>query len=119
MFLWPRWRKKPPPTAGNYLTCNMNLHKVHLNTATTLEPEGSVLVIYTGGTIGMIFDKTGSHLVPFNFEEIMMRMPELRQLNIALSLISYENPIDSSNVTEEDWIQLAAIIQENYEEYDG
>jgi L-asparaginase len=97
----------------------MNLHKVHLNTATTLEPEGSVLVIYTGGTIGMIFDKTGSHLVPFNFEEIMMRMPELRQLNIALSLISYENPIDSSNVTEEDWIQLAAIIQENYEEYDG
>ena len=97
----------------------MNLNKVHLNTATTLEPEGSVLVIYTGGTIGMIFDKTGSHLVPFNFEEIMLRMPELRQLNIALTLISYENPIDSSNVTELDWIRMAAIIREHYEEYDG
>ncbi len=97
----------------------MEIRKVHLNTATTLEPEGSVLVIYTGGTIGMVYDRTGRHLVPFNFEEIMQRMPELRQLNISLSLISYENPIDSSNVTDEDWITLAGIIQDNYDDFDG
>jgi len=97
----------------------MLIQKVHLNTATTLEPEGSVLVIYTGGTIGMVYDKGAGHLVPFNFGEIMQRMPELRQLNISLSLISYSSPIDSSDVTDEDWIQLAAIIRENYEEYDG
>jgi L-asparaginase len=97
----------------------MLLPKINLNTAITLEPEGSVLLIYTGGTIGMIYDRSGRHLVPFNFEEIIMRVPELRQLNISLSLISYEEPIDSSNVTDEDWIKLAAIIQENYEDYDG
>ncbi|WP_026462787.1 asparaginase [Adhaeribacter aquaticus] len=97
----------------------MELQKVHLNTASTLEPDGSVLVIYTGGTIGMVSDRSGSHLVPFNFEEIMHRMPELRQLNISISVISYTEPIDSSNVTEEDWIMLASIIRDNYEEYDG
>jgi L-asparaginase len=97
----------------------MEVKKVHLNTAVTLEPEGSVLLIYTGGTIGMVYDRSGSHLVPFNFEEIAQRMPELRQLNISLSLISFEEPIDSSNITDEDWIKIAGIIQANYEEYDG
>ena len=97
----------------------MNLQKVHLNTAVTLEPEGSVLVIYTGGTIGMVYDKTGKHLVPFKFEEILDKMPELRQLNIDLSLISFTRPIDSSDVTDADWIVLAYIIQQQYDYFDG
>lgn len=97
----------------------MKLRRVHLNTAATLEPVGSVLVIYTGGTIGMVFDKTGRHLVPFKFNEIMDKMPELRQLNIDLSLISFTRPIDSSDVTDADWIVLSYIIQQNYHDFDG
>lgn len=97
----------------------MELQKVHLNTAVTLEPEGSVLVIYTGGTIGMVFDKTGKHLVPFKFEEILDKMPELRQLNIDLSLISFTKPIDSSDVTDADWVTLANIIRKHYNDFDG
>ncbi len=97
----------------------MKLRRVHLNTAVTLEPVGSVLVIYTGGTIGMVFDKTGRHLVPFKFNEIMDKMPELRQLNIDLSLISFARPIDSSDVTDADWIVLSYIIQQNYDDFDG
>lgn len=79
----------------------------------------SILVLYTGGTIGMMKDpKTGS-LVPFDFGNIYEHMPILRNLDYVIDFYSFENLIDSSNMTPEFWIELAEKIEENYEKYDG
>ena len=81
--------------------------------------KSSVLLIYTGGTIGMKQDaKTGS-LVPFNFEHIKKQVPELEKFDIELSSISFQPPMDSSNMAPETWVKLAKIIEENYNKYDG
>ncbi|SHJ29612.1 asparaginase [Hymenobacter daecheongensis DSM 21074] len=81
-------------------------------------PPASVLVIYTGGTVGMEYNKRGE-LVPMKFERIRKKMPELRQLPMNLSVLSLPEAIDSSNVTPADWLLLARIIGENYAHYDG
>ncbi|AII50566.1 asparaginase [Hymenobacter sp. APR13] len=81
-------------------------------------PETAVLVIYTGGTAGMAYNKRGE-LVPMNFEQIRKKMPELRQLNMQVEVQSLGEPIDSSNVSIQDWLRIAALIEENYARYDG
>ena len=81
-------------------------------------PETAVLVIYTGGTAGMAYNKQGE-LVPMKFEQIRKKMPELRQLNMRVEVRSLGEPIDSSNVTPTDWFKMALLIQENYALYDG
>ncbi|HEX8425497.1 asparaginase [Hymenobacter sp.] len=81
-------------------------------------PETSALVIYTGGTAGMAYNSRGE-LVPMNFEQIRKKMPELRQLNMHVEVVSFGKPIDSSNVTVADWYKMAALIQEKYALYDG
>lgn len=78
-----------------------------------------ILLIYTGGTIGMVKDyKTGA-LKAFNFEELVGNIPELNQLDCNIKGISFENPIDSSNMNPGYWVRIAAIIEENYDAYDG
>lgn len=66
----------------------------------------------------MAYNKRGE-LVPMNFEQIRKKMPELRQLNMAVEVVSLGPPIDSSNISVADWLQLAAFIEENYGRYDG
>lgn len=78
----------------------------------------SVLIIYTGGTFGMIQDASGA-LAPFNFGKVVDRVPELRQLGIKLTVISFPKPIDSSNIGIQDWKDMAYIIEENYSQYDA
>lgn len=79
----------------------------------------AVLLIYTGGTIGMKQDaKTGS-LVPFNFAHIKKQVPELEKFDIDLASISFSPPIDSSNMEPATWIKMAKIIEEKYNDYDG
>lgn len=80
--------------------------------------ERSVLIIYTGGTFGMVQDATGA-LAPFNFGKVVDRVPELRQLGIRLTVISFPKPIDSSNILLQDWKDMAYIIEENYSQYDA
>ncbi len=88
-----------------------------INVAAMKKP--AILVLYTGGTIGMMKDpKTGS-LVPFDFGNIYEHMPILRNLDYVIDFYSFENLIDSSNMTPEFWIELAEKIEENYEKYDG
>lgn len=82
------------------------------------KPRASVLIIYTGGTFGMVKDESGA-LAPFNFGKVIERLPELRALNLKLTAISFPEPIDSSNVSPDDWKNLATIIEENYTQYDG
>lgn len=79
----------------------------------------SVLIIYTGGTIGMIKDLKTNAFKPFDFSHLKTEIPELSKFNIKLQSISFEEPIDSSNMTLEVWQRLAKLIQENYDHYDG
>lgn len=78
-----------------------------------------VLIIYTGGTLGMTYDKKSRTLVPFPFEQILRKVPELKELACEMTVVSFENLIDSSNMKPEIWIQLADLVGKHYEEYDG
>ncbi len=79
----------------------------------------SVLLIYTGGTIGMIQDAKNGQLRPFDFAHLTDQIPELKKFDIRLSAISFEHPIDSSDMDPTVWIKLAKMIQKNYSKYDG
>lgn len=96
----------------------MNYKIVRLNTGLRTSKTSSVLIIYTGGTLGMAYDDSGS-LVPFNFGQILEKIPILSNMNIAITVISFPEPIDSSNVSMKHWTDMAYIIYENYDSYDG
>ncbi len=78
-----------------------------------------ILLIYTGGTIGMIKDKVKNSLIPFNFDKVLEAIPELKSNQIDLSNISTKNPIDSSNIAPDNWIEIASLINDNYTAYDS
>ena len=80
--------------------------------------KASVLLIYTGGTIGMKTDPRTGSLAPFDFNAVYDEFPSLRRLEVEIEVLPFE-PIDSSNVSPELWINLALIIKENYERFDG
>ncbi|WP_373495603.1 asparaginase [Aquiflexum sp.] len=96
----------------------MNYKIVRLNTTAKSDITASVLIIYTGGTLGMAYDESGA-LVPFNFGQIMEKIPNLTSMNVAITVISFPEPIDSSNVNMQHWVDMAYIIYENYDSYDG
>ena len=78
-----------------------------------------ILLLYTGGTIGMVTNpKTGS-LIPFNFEHMAGQVPELNKLGVDLQAITFDPIIDSSDMRPEYWIEMAQIIYDNYEDFDG
>lgn len=79
----------------------------------------SVLLIYTGGTIGMMQDARTGELKPFNFKALTQQIPELEKFDIKLSSISFKHPIDSSNMHPRVWVEIAEIIKSNYAKYDG
>lgn len=76
-------------------------------------------MIYTGGTIGMINDPKTGVLKAFDFNHLSNQIPELDRLNVNLTAISFDTPVDSSEMNPEYWEQIAQIIFENYEKYDG
>lgn len=79
----------------------------------------NILLIYTGGTIGMIKDQRTGELRSFDFEYIYDHVPELERLHLKLKSISFEKPIDSSEINFENWKEIAEIIETNYDSYDG
>lgn len=81
--------------------------------------KSKVLIIYTGGTIGMVEDPVTGALNPFDFSQLQENIPELNKLDVDLTVESIENPIDSSNITPEIWFQLVNIIAEFYPVFDG
>ena len=84
-----------------------------------MQSRPKILLIYTGGTIGMMKDFETGALKAFNFSKLLQRIPELKQLDCEIETISFDNPIDSSNMNPEKWIQIATIIEENYASFDG
>jgi L-asparaginase len=81
--------------------------------------KAKILLIYTGGTIGMRKDFETGALKAFNFSKLLQRIPELKQLDCEIETISFENPIDSSNMNPEKWAKIATIIEDNYHLFDG
>lgn len=79
----------------------------------------SILIIYTGGTIGMKMDAATGALVPFDFSGIYSEFPSLRRLNVDIDVHTMPQLIDSSNVRPSDWCAIAGVIRDNYERYDG
>lgn len=84
-----------------------------------MKAKSNILLIYTGGTIGMIKDFETGALKAFNFSELLQNIPELKLLEHSIDTISFKEPIDSSNMNPVYWVQIATIIEERYEEYDG
>lgn len=84
-----------------------------------MQSKANILLIYTGGTIGMVKDFETGVLKAFNFNKLLKNIPELNLLDCNIATISFEKPIDSSNMNIEEWIKMANMIKENYDNYDG
>ena len=92
---------------------------VHIKPIAVRQARSSVLVIYTGGTFGMVYDAKASQLIPFDFDRVLDRLPELNWLDFDVTLITLPAIIDSSNMKPAVWVELAEIIQKNYAQYDS
>ncbi|TDU43219.1 L-asparaginase [Gelidibacter sediminis] len=78
-----------------------------------------ILLIYTGGTIGMIKHAESGALKAFDFSNLIKKIPELKLLDCQITTYSFEEPIDSSNMNPQYWIQIAEVIENNYSSFDG
>ena len=78
-----------------------------------------ILLIYTGGTIGMVASEDNTGLIPFDFNHLENQVPQLKKVKAEIDIESFETPIDSSNMTPEIWGKMAHMIYDNYEQYDG
>lgn len=78
-----------------------------------------ILLIYTGGTIGMVRDYQSNALKPFDFENIKEKIPELNLLDCIIETTAFTSPIDSSDMSPHYWLMIAEIIEDNYEKIDG
>ena len=78
-----------------------------------------ILLIYTGGTIGMVKDYKTNALKAFNFERIKDKIPELKLLDCNIETVSFSDPIDSSDMCPEYWVKIAEIIEAKYDDIDG
>ena len=78
-----------------------------------------ILIIYTGGTIGSVHDPRTGSLVPIDFSQITSHVPELHRAGITIDAVSFNPPIDSSNVNPSHWRKISALISTHYNKYDG
>lgn len=84
-----------------------------------MQSKAKILLIYTGGTIGMKRDFETGALKAFNFSKLLQRIPELKLLDCEIETISFDVPIDSSNMNIERWVKMATMIENNYSSFDG
>ena len=74
----------------------------------------SILIIYTGGTIGMVRDEATGALKSFNFDSLLSEIPEIRKFKAKIETITFEEPLDSSNMQPKNWVKISEIIYNNY-----
>ncbi|MCB9170360.1 MAG: type I asparaginase [Flavobacteriales bacterium] len=79
----------------------------------------SVLIIYTGGTIGMLRDPRSGVMRPMDLERLEEQVPELQSMGVRLDSVSFETPLDSSDIGPNDWLRIATMIGAHYARYDG
>lgn len=78
-----------------------------------------ILIIYTGGTIGMIENPQTHALEPFDFDHLLQNVPKIRMLDFDIEHFEFPKPIDSSDMSPEHWGDIADVIETNYQNYDG
>lgn len=78
-----------------------------------------LLLVYTGGTIGMIEDKESGVLEPFNFDNLLQQIPQLKQVKAKIETLSVENPKDSADMHPKDWQYIANLVYNHYAKYDA
>jgi len=96
----------------------MSYKRISINTALPGKAKSRVMIIYTGGTFGMTYD-AGGVLIPFDFSLILEQLPTLRNLFLDITVISFDQPVDSSNIQPVHWQMIGEIIFENYKDQDG
>ena len=78
-----------------------------------------IMIIYTGGTIGMIENPVTHSLHPFDFTHLIDNVPKIKKLDYEINNIQFHPPIDSANMDPERWVEIARSIADNYADYDG
>lgn len=78
-----------------------------------------ILVIYTGGTIGMIENPETKALEPFNFDHLLQNVPKIKKLDFDIDHYEFPRPVDSSDMNPYYWGEIASVIENKYEDYDG
>ena len=96
----------------------MNYKQININTASPDQAKSKVMIIYTGGTFGMAYDAQGV-LIPFDFSLILHHLPTLRNLALDLTVVSFNEPVDSSNIEPSHWQMIGQIIFDHYHTQDG
>lgn len=84
-----------------------------------IDKNARVLLIYTGGTIGMVENLETGALEAFNFSHLKSNVPEMKRLNFNVDTYLFDPPIDSSEVTPQNWQDIAKVVEDNYSDYDG
>lgn len=84
-----------------------------------MDRKDKILIIYTGGTIGMIENPITRALEPFNFDHLLQNVPKIRMLDFVIDHYEFPNPIDSSDMDPRHWGEMARVIEKNYNDYDG
>ncbi|MCF8345799.1 MAG: asparaginase, partial [Bacteroidales bacterium] len=84
-----------------------------------MEKEKGILLIYTGGTIGMEKDPRNGTLKPFDFNNVSEKIPELQRFGFNIDTIQFKSPVDSSDIHPGFWIEIADIIEKHYDQYLG
>ncbi len=84
-----------------------------------MSTQTSILIIYTGGTIGMFQEKKNGPLQLLNFDNIYDQLPILKQFECDIDTYAFDPVIDSSNMNPDFWIRIAEVIEQRYEHYDG
>lgn len=90
-----------------------------INTINQKGTNPRILIIYTGGTIGMIENPDTRALEPFDFNHLVENVPKLKLLDIEIESFEFRNPIDSSSMTPDHWKDIAKVISDHYDRYDG
>ena len=83
------------------------------------DPRPKILMIYTGGTIGMKENPVTKALEPFDFNHLLDNVPKLKKLDYDISHHQFKTPIDSSDMNPKHWAQIVRIISDNYQDHDG
>ncbi|NNC83551.1 MAG: asparaginase [Flavobacteriales bacterium] len=84
-----------------------------------MDERSRILLIYTGGTIGMVHDHERDVLLPFRFEQLLDHVPELKAFDIDIETIQLSRIVDSSDMRPELWVELVGLIEHHYADYDG
>ena len=90
-----------------------------MNTNCTIPRRPRILMIYTGGTIGMKENVETGALEPFDFTHLLENVPRIKRLDYEIDSYQFLHPIDSSAMEPRHWEQIARVVEENYENYDG